>query len=48
MSPTEPRAPRRPPSFGRHLKWSLLMVAASLVIALLAIPILRWLGLSMR
>jgi hypothetical protein len=36
------------PSLWDHMKWSLLMVAVSIVVAALAIPVLRWLGLQSR
>lgn len=46
----ETRAGRSPaqPSLWDHMKWSLLMVAISIVVASLAIPVLRWLGLQSR
>jgi len=46
MTPKEPRAASEPPSFGQHMKWSLALVAGCVVIAKLAIPILKWLGFS--
>ena len=42
-----PRAPRSedpPPGFFAHLKWSLALLCGSLVLAAVAIPVLRLLG----
>jgi hypothetical protein len=48
--PSEPQPPRpgAPPSLGQHLKWSLALVAACVVIAKLAIPLMHWLGFDSR
>ena len=51
QQPREPEAPRpagEPPSIGQHLKWSVALIAACVLIAKLAIPLMRWLGLEPR
>jgi hypothetical protein len=40
---TSERDPRDPP-LSAYLKWSLLMIGISILVALIATPILRWLG----
>jgi hypothetical protein len=37
-------APREGPRLGPMLGWSALMLAASLAVAAIALPILHWLG----
>ena len=44
MSDDDPPGRRTPPSIAQHVAWSLALVLASVVLALLATPILRWLG----
>jgi hypothetical protein len=46
--PPMPRPAGEPPSIGQHLKWSVALIAACVVIAKLAIPLMRWLGLEPR
>lgn len=49
-APTEPNAPTRPegeapgPRWGAMVGWSVLMLAISLAVAALALPVLHWLG----
>ena len=44
--PPAAEAPRRQPGALELLRWSLILMGISLLIAALAIPLLRWLGLD--
>ena len=46
-SPDEPpRAPRRQPGALELVRWAALLLAISLLVAAIAIPLLRWLGFA--
>jgi hypothetical protein len=47
-APAEPRAPlvRRQPGALELLRWSAILLGVSLLVAAIAIPLLRWLGLG--
>jgi hypothetical protein len=44
MNSPSPQPPRTPPSVMQHVMWSLLLVAACVVLAKIATPLLAWLG----
>jgi hypothetical protein len=41
-----PRAPRPQPTGLELLRWSAILLGLSLLVAAIAIPLLRWLGLN--
>jgi len=41
-----PRAPRHQPTGVELLRWSAILLGISLLVAAIAIPLLRWLGLD--